>query len=69
MAGWMADPESPAGDPAQAVDCVVCGTPVAVREWHPVASDTVAGETRIVPFCSPDCRERWMAEVGPRGES
>lgn len=43
-------------------ECACCRTTVRTDEWHPVASRTDREGTRIVPFCSEDCRERWLAE-------
>lgn len=48
---------SPGGD-----QCAVCGHAVETDEWHPVATQAEPEETRIVPFCSEDCREQWLAE-------
>lgn len=58
----MTDADAPGDGSPAGVDCAVCGDAVETDEWHPVATEADPEETRIVPFCTEDCREQWLAE-------
>lgn len=58
----MTDAEARGDDPSAGEECAVCANEIETDEWHPVATQTNPAETRIVSFCSEDCREQWLAE-------
>lgn len=59
----MTDADARGGESGDADECAVCDTVIDTEAWHPVASQSDPEGTRIVPFCSEECREQWLAQT------
>lgn len=43
--------------------CQRCGATIATNHWYPIAKErTSDGSLELYPFCSEDCKDRWVAE-------
>lgn len=52
-------PAQPAGSPDDV--CEECGETIATNDWYPIAKErTPDGSLRLYPFCSEDCKTRWL---------